>query len=519
VKTVTRLLLVALACSLLFALAFACGDDDPPSSEDSGVTGDDDSHDEDLPESDDDDASGDDDDDDDNDDSALEPQGELIVRPKQALVEVETSTAFSAYIVDEIGRWLPVQASWSVLPDAGAIDQAGTFTAGRGIGAFAGAVTAEYNDQVVSADVTVTTPRADFRFGFSHAVAPESIYVWTGATYEEKLDRMVADFAVVNAGWYRAYIIWKDVDPVIEEPELELADVTDGLVEAYAFDDPDKNWSKYDLLIDKADAAGIQLFLVIAAGFTWELPRVDNGLKGQVPALPDTIGFDNYIAQACLHARAAVRRYGGSVGVWVTEAELNMAGPTVLWGWRDGEAWWDWNFNTELLAALSDCVHQEDPDALVTMNFHTDIAWKGHVLQWAQYLDIISIDAFPNYFISDPVRGYVVGRRVGEALALGTGKPVVVQETSYPTGVSYFDFSEAKQAQYIQDGVRSSFEVGGSGYFHFKLSAAEELGGGPWYHEAESRYGLIRTDDTYKPGYFAYQEIIEELSAPAKLQH
>jgi len=450
--------------------------------------------------------------DDDTSDDDEEPAGDLIVQPDEAVVEVGSSTEFQAFLVDECGP-RPVEVSWGAFSEAGGVDEEGTFTAGENVGAFQKGVWARYEGKTAFADVTVTTPRSEFMWGFSHAVRPEGIYVWSGASYEEKLDRQVADFLAVGTGWYRPYIIWGDVDPVLEEPDLVLGDVTDDLVESYAFEDADKNWSKYDLLVEKMDAAGISLFLVIAAGFTWELPRFDDGQDGLVAALPDAIGKDNYIAQACLHARAAVRRYGESVGVWVTEAELNMAGPTVLWGWRDGEAWWDWDFKTDLLAALSSCVHQEDPDALVTMNFHTDILWKNHVRRWAPYLDIISLDAFPNYFISDPVLGVAVGQRVKEALSLGTGKPVVIQETSYPTNLSYFWFTEEKQARFIEDGARSVFEVGGSGYFHFKLSAAEELGGGPWYHEAESNYGLVHTDDTYKPGFFAYKDVIEELAA------
>ena len=502
-STATTLLLV-LTCLLVGGFAFSC-------------TGDDDDRPQVSPDDDDDAVTADDDDDDDNDDVSDDDDDNaiacdlLVVEPSRIVIEAGQSIAFEAFCADGESEPVRVDAGWDALVEAGTIDPQGHFTAGDRIGVFQKAVSAKFQVADAFAEVTVTTSRSDFIFGFSHAVQPESIYVWSQASYEQKLDRMIGDFEMVGAAWYRAYIIWKDVDPMLEEPELSLDEVNDDKVQAYAFEDVDKNWAKYDLLMDKLDAAGIKLFLVIAAGYTWELPRMSDGTKATVPALPETIGYDNYIAQACLHARAAVRRYGQTVGVWVTEAELNMAGPTVLWGWRDGVAWWDADFLTELLATLSSCVHQEDPAAQVTMNFHTDVAWKNRVRDWAPYLDIISLDAFPNYFISDPVRGHVVGRRVRETLLLGTGKPVVVQETSYPTGVSYFHFTEEKQAQFIQEGVRSVYDAGGSGYFHFKLSAAEELGGGPWYHEAESKYGLVRTDDTYKPGFEAYRDVIDEL--------
>lgn len=460
-----------------------------------------------------DDDSTDDDDDttDDDDDDDDQPEGKLVIIPEEIMVEQWGSKLFEAFIVDQNDNHIPVDVEWEAAPDAGAIDQEGLFIAGESVGIYKKGIQATFEDQSAFAKVTVTTARADFIWGFSHAVQPESIYIWSSASYEEKLDRLVADFLYVGTSWYRTYIIWKDVDPVLENPELARGDITDDMVEAYAFEDVDKNWEKYDLLIEKLGENDIHFFMVVGAGYTWELPRVEDQADALVAALPDTIGYENYIAQACLHVKAAVRRYKGFIKVWVTEAELNMAGPTVLWGWRDGEAWWDWSFKTDLLSTLSDCVHEEDPEAQVTMNFHTDILWKNHVRKWAQYLDIISLDAFPNYFISDPVLGKIVGNRVRQALELGTGKPVVIQETSYPTGVSYFDFSEAKQARYIEEGATAVFEAGGSGYYHFKLSAAEELGGGPWYRESESKYGLIRTDDTYKPGYFAYRDIIELL--------
>ena len=489
--------------AIVFALAGSACDRDDGCEYDSIASGPDDLARDDAP------SSGDDDDDNDDDDTS--PEGTLFITPDAIVLEQNASQQFAAFILDEQGVDHPVEASWEVAPDAGTIDQAGAFVAGQTVGAFSAAITARFDGRSAFADATVTTPRDSFFWGFSHAVRPESIYIWSGASYEEKLDRMLGDFHQVGVGWYRPYIIWGDVDPLLEQPELSLDEITDDLVRAYAFEDEDKDWSKYDLLMDKMDTGGISLFLVIAAGFTWELPRVDDGTDATVAALPDTIGYDNYIAQACLHAKAAVARYKDTVGVWVTEAELNMAGPTVLWGWRDGEAWWDWNFTTALLQTLSDCVHDADPTARVTMNFHTDVLWKSHVRDWAPFLDIVSLDAFPNYFISDPVRGHVVGRRVVETLSLGIGKPVVIQETSYPTGVSYMDFSEGKQAQYIADAARAVYEAGGSGYFHFKLSAAEELGGGLWYHEAESRYGLVHTDDTYKPGFFAYRDVIDQL--------
>jgi len=442
--------------------------------------------------------------------SSDKPAQLLAIVPDEVVVEQGSSVQFMAFALDRDGDWFSPKVNWEAESEAGTINEGGLFTAGDEIGTFEGAVSATFGPFIARANITVTTPRSDFMWGFSHAVRPESIYVWSGLTYEEKLDRQISDFKAAGTEWYRPYIIWGDVDHTLEEPELALDDITDEMVEAYAFTDADKDWSKYDLLVDEMTDAGIGLFLVIAAGFTWELPYMDDGDGHMVHAIPDVIGPDSYIAQACLHARAAVRRYGDRVRFWVTEAELNMAGPTVLWGWRHGGLWSDWDFTTELLAALSSCVHAEDPDALVTMNFHTDILWKPHVRDWEKYLDIIAIDAFPNYISSDPVMGEVVGKRVAEALRLGTGKPVVVLETGYPTDMDILWYTEEKQAAYITEAGRAVFDAGGSGFFYFKLVAVEELGGGPWYQDHENHYGLVRTDDTYKKGFFAYQDLISE---------
>ena len=152
--------------------------------------------------------------------------------------------------------------------------------------------------------------------------------------------------------------------------------------------------------------------------------------------------------------------------------------------------WRSWDFLTLLLRTLRMAVKDEQPSAQTTMNFHTDVSktfhtlmfLKGHyeqaVADWAQHMDIISIDAYPNMYVSHPLNVQIIVDRIKkiQAIPAAQGKPIIVMETGYPMTNSstpaidpVLDFSEANGAEYILQSTKAIAEAGAQGLIYFKL--------------------------------------------------
>jgi len=149
-------------------------------------------------------------------------------------------------------------------------------------------------------------------------------YRWIEGGLEEKLQRYASDLRALSAGWLRPHVDWRTVEPVVEEPTLLPADVTDALVERYSLEDPSKNWSAADLLVDTLGAAGIDVLPVVSGGYTVNQP--DLVVDGETTRLtPDLVGAEVYLGLVSLNVRACVRRYRDRVRVWQIENELIVA--------------------------------------------------------------------------------------------------------------------------------------------------------------------------------------------------
>jgi len=118
------------------------------------------------------------------------------------------------------------------------------------------------------------------------------------------------------------------------------------------------------------------------------------------------------------------------------------------------------------------------------VNFHTDVpaeinqgfllpSWENAIRQWAGSIDIVGVDAYPNYYLPQPVRGEVLRERVATAVEMGCGRPVVVVETGYPTGPAERGYTEAAQAEFIQEAFDASVAGGARGFFLFGVQTAE----------------------------------------------
>jgi hypothetical protein len=178
---------------------------------------------------------------------------------------------------------------------------------------------------------------------------------------------------------------------------------------------------------------------------------------------------------------------GITVKLWQTENELNQAGLTAAWGWREPawiaglfSSWSNQEFLTQLLATLYQAVHDADPQARTMMNFHTDIHprlnhylgqpdWMEAVAAWKDLMDIIAFDAYPNYYRPDPVSGEAVAERVHLLREIAGDKPIVIMEIDYPWGPAERGFTPSKQAEFLRASYDAARAAGVAGYFKFRV--------------------------------------------------
>lgn len=297
----------------------------------------------------------------------------------------------------------------------------------------------------------------------------------------------------------RPTLSWRVVEPVVAPTGLTLADVQGNAayVSQWA---AARSWASFDARLGEMLGAGLVPIPIVGHGFTGTLPNV--GTAGGPVAGPDALGREEYLARQYVVTRATVERYDGDgvddapgsprVAIWQTENELNQALLTAIFGWRTptffdalGSAWADFTFVTRILQTLRAAVKDADPTALTTMNFHTDIrdemmaffqqpTWMQSVALWRFQMDVIGVDAYPNYYRAAPVRGSEIGGRIAQIQPYACGMPIVVIETGYPTGPAEEGFDEAKQAQYLRESYDAAVAAGASGFLWFGARTADQ---------------------------------------------
>ena len=310
------------------------------------------------------------------------------------------------------------------------------------------------------------------------------------AATDVSTDAMTAA-AAIGYRWVRVPIRWNHLQPTVAStPALTRAQLAarPALVDEFA---AAADWSLPDRVL--AHAAGLGLRVVGFVGAS--SPPT---LSGR-PLDPGVLGTESYLANQELVARAIVRRYGPqrvgapagtpTIEVWQTENELNIAPAATLIGWRSpsgfegflSSPWSDFRFQTDLLTGLRRAVRAEDPTAVTIININTDMAdsfnttfgrpgWEGAVSQWRTLADVIALDTYPNYFLSGPVDGTIVGRRVARFRELACpGQQVVVMETGYPNGPVARGYSAEAQAEFLTEAWVSSRDAGASGFMPFGI--------------------------------------------------
>lgn len=378
----------------------------------------------------------------------------------------------------------------------------------------------------------------------------------------------------VGARYLRPTLSWRVVEPTVSPTGLTVAAVRadPSLVTQYL---ATHDFGAFDQRLGEIAAAGLVPVPIIGHGYTGTLP-----LREGVPAAPDVLGREEYLARQYLFTRAVVERYDGDgvddapsglrIGLWQTENELNQAFFTAIFGWRHpaffealNSAWMDFAYMTELLHTLRTAVKDADPTALTTMNFHTDVhpdlnlffrqpGWQSAIVLWRTEMDVVSFDAYPNYYRSTPPDGASVGARAGTVASLSCGRPVVVMETGYPSGPAEAGFDEVKQATFLREAFDSSLAAGVRGFFLFGAKTSEthsatitqedlealeflaesfETGDARTLLEyvfanaayvqghlvnvvqaVEGYWGLLRTDGSEKPAYQVLRDIGDELA-------
>ncbi|MHB8895255.1 MAG: hypothetical protein ACYC99_08800 [Candidatus Geothermincolia bacterium] len=359
-------------------------------------------------------------------------------------------------------------------------------------------------------------------WGFSHCAFFDSWYPWSGLPFAERVGRIIQDLTLAGADSFRPHIHWHKVEPFLGAGLLGPEDVTDELVASYAEGGSGIDWAPYDLMIDSLAAAGIEPHIVLGAGNDFQLP-VSTAGSTCARAVPDCIGKDRYLSHVYLHARGVVRRYRDRVRIWQLENELNVAGETMLLArWRTGRAWLDRGFRDALIEILCSAVREEDPRALTSHNFHTDMRvlkgvydWRMDVRRWLKHVDVVGVDSYPNYLFGWPERGAAVGRRVREAREAAGGKPVMVLESGYPVKPGYRGMSESRQASYVCSAVDSAACAGAQGFYYYCLCSPEGFPvEGPWsnkfFQNIEPWWGMVRRDDSKRAAWFEYRRAMED---------
>jgi hypothetical protein len=327
----------------------------------------------------------------------------------------------------------------------------------------------------------------------------------------------------LGADAVRPTLAWRVVEPMITPTGLTRADVTnDTAVRAWA---ETIDFTTFDRTIDDIALAGVDPVPLVGHGWSRTLPALPSGTV----ANPDDLGREEYLARQYRFVRALVERYDADgvddapshvrVELWQIENELNEARFTTVLGWRQPaetperhSAWADNAFLDELITVLATAVRDADPTARVTHNFHTDVPasfdrafgirpFDQAIAAWSPLLDLVALDAYPNYARATPLAPEVVGERVAIARGASLGRHVIVMETGYPTGPTDRGYSEEGQRAYAAAVLDSIVEAGAVGIFWFGTATPDVPDGSEDITSVEPYWGVVRPDGSHKPAW------------------
>ncbi|MDA4128982.1 MAG: hypothetical protein OK422_05975 [Thaumarchaeota archaeon] len=243
-----------------------------------------------------------------------------------------------------------------------------------------------------------------------------------------------------------------------------------------------------DEFVSRMTEAGIGIIGVIGSGYSRFLPI---GLQ--------TDRLDEYVSQLTDSSTEIVRHYKDKVKVWQIENEPNWWKAHYFSHWRRGVIWLSAESQKPILSALNNVVRSECPGATIIVNLEADekvANWK----LFAKYSDILGLDFYPNYLPRTPIHPSKLGT-VALQVRKGTGLPIFVIETGYPTGPRLFGYDEVKQCQYIRNACETAFTcdaITGLGWFRFSDSYWKS------FPPQENYFGLLTKEGRPKAGWNEY---------------
>ena len=288
-----------------------------------------------------------------------------------------------------------------------------------------------------------------------------------------------------GVGFVRCWFPWKYFEP-FPVPEATLDQLLEKSYTQWPMDD----------LVNTLTSRDVGIVPVIACGYQRMLPQ---GLEPD----PDRV---LYLKRATIHTRLLVDHYKDRVKSWQIENEPNWWAEHAAGGWRSGLVWVrEHGFRHELLQALNDAVHSEDPSARTIINLEADAEVLDPGL-YSSYCDILGLDFYPNYKLSHPINTKVLklANQVGTKLS----KTVIVSETGYPSGPSLLGYSGDGQAKYVADACREAHGldgVTGIGIWRYIDTAWRS------FPPQENHFGLFDNKGNPKPAWTEFSRIIKEL--------
>lgn len=290
------------------------------------------------------------------------------------------------------------------------------------------------------------------------------------------------------------------------------------------------DWSRTDQLVTDATARGMRLLptLLYTPSFYSSKPAGSTATAQFPPSDPQTMAR---------FAAAMVKRYGPNGSYWcppIGPVPGPCKSPNVpitsweIWNEPDYSAWWKGAPNASeyaaLLGAVSAGIKGVDPKANVVLGSMTNAGGSTtggfldqlYALGAGRYFDTLSLNPYARN-----VGGLVAYLRGERAVATRNGdgaKPIRVTEYGWATGGNspYLVTDEPCQAALLYAATRRMTEL----RQELNLQAVTQFQwhdvattSTPWPYYA----GVIRADDTAKPGLSALTEAIAGRSAPAGL--
>lgn len=377
-------------------------------------------------------------------------------------------------------------------------------------------------------------------------------------------DDVVALAQETGTHWIRQTVGWDAIELSVAPNGLTLTEaMSREALEAYV---ASHDFTMADGNVTRFTSRGMEVVLGVGSGWNRAIPTLPDGR----PAAPDFLGRDEYIARQVLVTRVLVERFDGDgyldaegsprVDFVQIENELNEAVITAVGGERApsgadavASAWANRPFVDQLLRALAAAVRSANPSAIVLTNLHVSIPaefdrllgvdpWPRALARWVDVIDVIGLDAYPNFLRADPVDGQRIGEQIRQAREIGRGRFVMVVETGYASGPSDIGFDEARQAEYLRESFAAARDAGAIGLFWYgsvtqetphtappedvaalaELAAAYETGdasafvrltSNPTYYQSHllplinamsAHLGLIRRDGSHKAAWDDY---------------